>query len=395
VIREAAFVSKCFIILALLCGSLSIGCAGNFAKRAYTPDEVRAELGQRLPVTTLKEVIIPFEINDEIRALAHNVTRDVYSDSLRTRAIINAIIDRTGLSISYDYLSNKTAIEVFEGGQGNCLAYTNLFVGMAREIGLDAVYVDVITVERISKEADVIVNNGHVTGGVIRGPNTTIIDFTRTPERDYIGYKIIDDLEAMANYYNNQGYLYGYFSDQKVDDPSFNAKEIELEMYKMALEIDPNFPRALNNLGVAYKRRGRLNEAVEQYKLALDVDPDFADARSNLGGAYYSVGRVDDAIYQLELATKASEHNGYFYHHLGVIEFQQGNYNKAMRHFRKALTKDSKLADSRYYIGEVHLALGRKDEALKEYERTLEIDPNYLSARSKIIFLMQKTKELQ
>ncbi len=374
---------------------IAAGCASTLEKRAYTPDEVRAELGQRLPRATLDEVIVPFEINDEIRALAHRVTRDIQSDTQRTRAIVNAIIDHTRLSISYDWLSNKTAVEVFEEGQGNCLAYTNLFVGMAREIGLDAVYVDVVTLERVSKEADVIVNNGHVTGGVILGPDTRVIDFTRTPEREYIGYKIIDDLEAMANYYNNQGFLYGYFSDRETVDPSFNPQEAELKMYKMALEIDPKFPRALNNLGVAYKRRGRVNDAIEQYMLALEADPKFADARSNLGSAYYSMGRVEDAIHQFELATKTSKSNAYLHHHLGVIEFQQGNYEKAIRHFKKALSKESKLADARYYMGEARLALGQKDEALKEYERTLKIDPNYMSAHAKIGLLTEEKNKSQ
>ena len=117
----------------------------------------------------------------------------------------------TGLSISYDWLSNKTAREVFREGRGNCLAYSNLFVGMAREVGIEAVYVDVTMIERISREAEVIVNNGHITAGYKHGSEVRIVDFTRTPEREYIGYKVIDDLEAIANYYNNQGFLYGYF----------------------------------------------------------------------------------------------------------------------------------------------------------------------------------------
>ena len=84
---------------------------------------------------------------------------------------------------------------------------------MAREVGLRAVYVDVTTIERISREAEVIVNNGHITGGFVYGPDVIVIDFTRTPEREYLGYKVIDDLEAIANFYNNQGFLYGYFTE--------------------------------------------------------------------------------------------------------------------------------------------------------------------------------------
>ena len=112
------------------------------------------------------QIIIPFEIDDEIRQLAHDITGNLTNNRLKVRAIVQAIIGLTGFSISYDWLSNKTAKEVFRQGKGNCLAYSNLFVGMAREVGLEAVYVDVTSIERHAREAEVIVNNGHVTAGI-------------------------------------------------------------------------------------------------------------------------------------------------------------------------------------------------------------------------------------
>jgi tetratricopeptide (TPR) repeat protein len=259
---------------------------------------------------------------------------------------------------------------------------------MAREVGIDAVYVDVKTIERITKEAEVIVNNGHITAGVRYGAKLRMIDFTRTPEREYFGAKVIDDFEAIANYYNNQGFLYGYFAETAGDlGDNFDPQAAELEMYEMALDVSPNFLRARNNLGVALRRRGRVDEAIEQYKLALQTDPDFSDARSNLGAAYYSMGRVDDAIEQFEAAAKTGGSNAYYYHHLGVIEFQQRNYRTALKHFKKAVSRDGDLADARYYLGEVYMKLGNRKKAIEAYEKTLEVDPNYLSARAKLDLL--------
>jgi predicted negative regulator of RcsB-dependent stress response len=303
------------------------------------------------------------------------------------RAIVRAIIDRTGLSISYDWLSNKTAKEVFYEGRGNCLAYTNLYVGMAREVGLRAVYVDVTTVERVTREAEVIVNNGHITGGLVYGPDVIVIDFTRTPEREYHGFKVLDDLEAIANFYNNQGFLYGYFTEIKGPDMGFDPQQKELEMYEVALEILPSFHRARNNLGVALKRRGQVNDAIEQYKMAINHDPDFAEAHSNLGAAYYTLGRTDDAIKEFRIAAKASGSNAYFYHHLGVIQYQLKRYDEALDQFKRALSREPNLADARYYMGECYLKLGDEKKAIEEFRATLELDPNYLSARAKLQIL--------
>jgi Flp pilus assembly protein TadD len=372
-------------------GGLLASC-GSTKRVSYAPDEVIADLSTRLPPDVVQKVVVPYDINDEIRELAHKSVENLRTDSERTRAIVNAIIGRTGMSIAYDWLSNKTAQQVFYQGRGNCLAYTNLFVGMAREVGIDAVYVDVTTVERVSKEAEVIVNNGHITAGVRTGPDIVMIDFTRTPERQYVGAKVIDDFEAIANYYNNQGFLYGYYAETAGDQgENFDPATAELEMYQMALEVRPDFGRARNNLGVALRRRGKVDEAIEMYKMALQQDPKFSEARSNLGAAYYALGRVDDAIKEFETAAKLGGSNAYYYHHLGIIQYQQGNYEEAMRQFKKAISRDSTLADSRYYLGETYMKLGDRSKAIEAYRKTLEVDPNYLSARAKLDLLVSQT----
>jgi Flp pilus assembly protein TadD len=377
--------------LVAIWGGLLASC-GTTERVNYTPDEVVADLSTRLPPDVVQKVIVPYDINDEIRELAHKSVENVRTDSERTRAIVNAIISRTGMSISYDWLSNKTAQQVFYEGRGNCLAYTNLFIGMAREVGIDAVYVDVTTIERVSKEAEVIVNNGHITAGVRSGPDIVMIDFTRTPEREYVGAKVIDDFEAIANYYNNQGFLYGYYAETAGDQgENFDPSTAELEMYQMALKVRPDFGRARNNLGVALRRRGKVDEAIEQYKLALQKDPKFSEARSNLGAAYYSMGRTEDAIREFEAAAKLGGSNAYYYHHLGIIQFQQGNYDEAMKQFKKAISRDSTLADSRFYLGETYLKLGDRTKAIEAYRKTLEVDPNYLSARAKLDLLTSQT----
>ncbi len=364
--------------------TLLLNACVSAEKKIYTPDEVTAAYDDRVSTQMREQVVIPFEIDDEIRQVAHDITHSATSDSAKVHAIVNKIIDLTGLSISYDWLSNKTAKEVFREGRGNCLAYSNLFVGMAREVGVEAVYVDVTMIERVSREAEVIVNNGHITAGYRKGTKVAIIDFTRTPEREYIGYNVIDDLEAIANFYNNQGFLYGYFTETEGKDLGFDPLEKELDMYELALEIMPTFVRARNNLGVALRRRGHIDEAIEQYKQAIEDDPDFADAYSNLGAAYLRQGREEEAMKEFQLATKNSGSNAYFFHHLGVAHYRLEQYDQAIRQFKKAISKEPELADARYYLGQCYLKQGNKEKAIQEFRATLEVDPNYLSARAKL-----------
>ena len=379
------------LLLATLPAFLLNACL-SAEKKIYTTDEVAAAYDDRVSTQMRDQVVIPFEIDDEIRQVAHDITNSASDDSTKVRAIVNKIIDLTGLSISYDWLSNKTAKEVFREGRGNCLAYSNLFVGMAREVGIEAVYVDVTMIERVSREAEVIVNNGHITAGYRKGAKIAIIDFTRTPEREYIGYDVIDDLEAIANFYNNQGFLYGYFTETEGKDLGFDPLEKELEMYELALEIMPKLVRARNNLGVALRRRGHVEEAIEQYKQAIADEPNFGDVHSNLGAAYLYQGREEDAIKEFQLATKNSGSNGYFFHHLGVVHFRIEQYDQAIRQFKKAISKEPDLADARYYLGRCYLKQGNTEKAIKEFRATLEVDPNYLSARAQLDTLTTAVK---
>ena len=44
--------------------------------------------------------------------------------------------------------------------------------------------------------------------------------------------------------------------------------------WRRALELDPTYAPAWNNLGIAFEHEGRFDEAREAYEAALDLDPD-------------------------------------------------------------------------------------------------------------------------
>ena len=372
-----------------LAPALLLAACGTAPKRTWSVEEIRADLNHRITPEMLAQVEIPFEIDDEIRELAVRVTENLRTDKEKMRAIVRAIRHHTGGTISYDWLSNKTAKDVYREGRGNCLAYTNLFVGMSRAVGVEAIYVDVETIERVSKEAEVIVNSGHITGGIKDGPDLIFVDFTATPEREYGGARIIDDFEAISNFYNNQGFLYGYFAEALADQGGFDPLAREIEMYELALSIRPSFNRARNNLGVAFKRRGRVDDAIEQYELALELQPEFTEARANLASAHYAQGDVERAIEEFKLAARNDGSNAYVHYHLGVLHYHEQRYDEAVGFFRRALSKNRDMADARFFLGETLLKLGDEEMAMEEYEKAIRIDPNFISARAKLDLLLE------
>lgn len=51
--------------------------------------------------------------------------------------------------------------------------------------------------------------------------------------------------------------------------------------WERAIEIDPTYSAALNNLAVAYEHEGQLDKARTAYERALDIDPDNLQIRQN------------------------------------------------------------------------------------------------------------------
>ena len=47
-----------------------------------------------------------------------------------------------------------------------------------------------------------------------------------------------------------------------------------LYRWQRAIDLDPTYAPAWNNLGIGYEHEGRFDEAREAYETALDLDPD-------------------------------------------------------------------------------------------------------------------------
>jgi hypothetical protein len=78
-----------------------------------------------------------------------------------------------------------------------------------------------------------------------------------------------------------------------------------ITLWKAEIEIFPDTVfNAYENLGNAYVKQGRINDAIKQYQIANKINPYDADVHYNLGIAYYEKGLIDRAIREYEIAKK-------------------------------------------------------------------------------------------
>jgi tetratricopeptide (TPR) repeat protein len=66
--------------------------------------------------------------------------------------------------------------------------------------------------------------------------------------------------------------------------------------YQRALELRPDYPEALNNMGAIFYAKKNYKKAIRYYRKALQYDPKSAPIFSNLGTAWFARGRVTEGI---------------------------------------------------------------------------------------------------
>ncbi|MGL4393697.1 MAG: tetratricopeptide repeat protein [Brevinema sp.] len=89
-----------------------------------------------------------------------------------------------------------------------------------------------------------------------------------------------------------------------------NMIDQALDALKKALDIDPNYPGALNNLGfILSQSKKDIAKGIESCKRAIDLDPKSAAYRDSYAMALSSNGMHKDALDQIEIAEKLDPQN--------------------------------------------------------------------------------------
>jgi type IV pilus biogenesis/stability protein PilW len=122
-----------------------------------------------------------------------------------------------------------------------------------------------------------------------------------------------------------------------------------IEQYKIVtsdlLYGTPQFP--LSNLGVVYFEIQEYELSVQYFLEALDIEPDFVRALYGLAKTYMAMGRVPDAIEKLEKAIGLSPDSDILYFELARAYTLDQDYGKATGAYHKVveLNPNSTLAD--------------------------------------------------
>lgn len=361
------------IILLVPLALLSVSTTGcGTADVGYlTPEEIVATLETR-GVNT-EEVVLPYGLDQKMKTWAKTSAPKGLKDLEKLWRLRDALLDPKQMSLEYSWGYTGTAVEVFQQRRANCLAFTYLFVGMAREVGVPVYFLAVDNVESFRRQGDLVVVSDHVAVGYGERGQRTIFDFSEEPEEDTRFVRKISDLTAIAMFHSNKGAEALQLG--RVDDA--------MKWLRTAVAVDPNLASAWVNFGVALRRNEQAADAELAYKRALERDPALDSAYQNLASLLRSRGRLEEAVAYEEALAETPTRNPYTFLSLGDISLANGRLADAERFYRRAVQLNESDPEVFAALGQLAMANGDDRLARRMLKRAKKNAPTSFNPESK------------
>jgi tetratricopeptide (TPR) repeat protein len=145
--------------------------------------------------------------------------------------------------------------------------------------------------------------------------------------------------------------------------------------YERALEVWPEHPGVLSDLGLAHAAAQRFQESVEYLDRSLTVDPYQSQVLVNRGVALENLGRGDEAIASYELAISRNPGEALAHFNLGNVRFVQGEFGLALEYYRASVRHNPRLVNGHLMLAQTFLLVGEPDSAVVSARNVLEFDP--------------------
>ncbi|MCJ7557918.1 MAG: hypothetical protein MUP90_13515, partial [Gammaproteobacteria bacterium] len=235
--------------------------------------------------------------------------------------LIDALKESGTLALNYNYMT-FTAAETFEQGRGNCMSFTNMFLSMARYVGLSASFQEVKVPPDWTRRGDSFVLSRHINVSVDLGWQGIIeVDFDNENVRPGAGSILISDRRALAHYYNNKG----------AESMEREETGLAFQYLRRALEEgDPDFSPAWGNLGTMYLRLDMQGHAEAAFLRALEAEPTDLVALSNLQRLYVTQGRDELAEHYAEKVERFRLKNPYYLYQLALGAYLEEDFEAAV-----------------------------------------------------------------
>lgn len=379
--------------LAVLSGLLLLSACASQGIQQPTPVDGAVTAGSLLTASPLGDPTAGRDLaqldmlamSPEMAEFVESRVKPAGSQSEQLKQLADAVMRSGEFSLAYEDTTG-TAAETFESRRGNCMAFTNMFVTMARYLGLDAGFQEVEVPPTWSKSGDSFLYSQHINvyidlkQGRWREVDFNIYDFDHDMET-----RMVSDSRARAHYFNNVG------AELMLEGETGPA----YAHFRQSLFEDIAYRPAWINLGVLHRREGlpeyaeaAFVEALRQggarrYRLSdqtFDVGwmPSRTDvtsllAMSNLASLYEEQGRSELAAQYFYKVHSHRMKNPYYRYEMAQLAFAEGDYQSAIDDLKFAIRRHRNESEFYYLLSFSYMMEGNDAVARKWMKKAGDI----------------------
>jgi tetratricopeptide (TPR) repeat protein len=307
-------------------------------------------------------------VDEAMRDFVARAVDGVHAHEARLERLLRAMLHSGHFSLDYQADMTLTASETFHGGVGNCLAFTNLFVALARQARLRVNYQQVQVPAMWTGDGDTAILNQHVnvlvrdtTDGRFP-PRNQVVDFNLPSYRGNNPQRTISDDHVDALFYNNLG-----------ANAMRAGEHREAFVYLLkAIRADKGVAASWTNLGVLYQRNDRPEHAESAYHRALQSDSRHKPAMSNLARLYEQQGMQALADDYRERIRQHQLRNPYYHLWLAEQAYGEGQADFALMSVDRAIRLRRDEHRFHYMRAVILMQIGQHDASRASLERARE-----------------------
>ncbi len=356
--------SVSLLVCALLCGCASPGERWLASWQLAPAAEIQQRLVGRSQYGIAADEDV-LAISPPLRAFIDTNLRR-FGQQERLRRLGNLFARNGELRLTYDQEQTQTASGVFTSRRGNCLAFTQLFVAMARDLNLHARFREERIATSWSRVGEVLLINRHISvWGTLQGALYEA-DFGDFDNAGSALRQIVSDERARAQYFNNLG------------AEAMARGQVARAMPYFNRSIDPGLSYVWTNLGTALRALGAVDDAELAYRHALRLDSTSLPALNGIARMEEQRGNLAVSQALHALAKQMNGRNPYTHFAAAQRLFATGDYETAVSELKTAIRLQPTDPDFRFELGRTYVALGKHSRALEQFyelERTIT-DPD-------------------
>jgi len=164
-------------------------------------------------------------------------------------------------------------------------------------------------------------------------------------------------------------------------------------LFKRMIDATPNNYMARYNLGNLYSKENKIPEAISNLTAAVEGEPNYAEAHNNLAGIFLDQKRYDDAIPHYRIAARLRTEYLYVFNLANALadaasaSHDTNEFAEAVQTYRQALQLNPNSSEAHHNLGLTWQAQGRAGEAVTEFEQAVRLNPNRIDTWTQLGFI--------